>query len=381
MKPPRWTVVSPSAYEWEREALEFLREHLPDLFSGRLARGNAAAERAAFGAHQRLRETSRAGKPPLLFHKAHLGVGPELDERVRSALTDTSQKIVGIVHNAVDAQLAGSDQIELLWSMEVLRQLAPVMRAAREAGRLIILTGDHGHVLDAGTTYVQAGPGDRWRSGGRAQDGEIEVRNGRVLSPDGTQGAVLAWSERLRYAAKRSGYHGGASPQEVLAPLAVLTSGAAPRDWVEAPPTEPTWWSEGEAPPEVTIVPPTPGRRRNTRQIGLFDVTPAADAWIDVLLASTTYIAQRELVGRGAPDDPVLRALVAALSARGGRLSRTALAQALQLPAFRAAGLVNAARRVLNVDQAQVLSIDATADEVVLDVRLLRLQFEIGGGP
>jgi phosphoenolpyruvate-protein kinase (PTS system EI component) len=86
-------------------------------------------------------------------------------------------------------------------------------------------------------------------------------------------------------------------------------------------------------------------------------------------------------VGRGAPDDPVVRALVAALAARGGRLSRTALAQALQLPAFRAAGLVNAARRVLNVDQAQVLSIDATADEVVLDVRLLRLQFEIGGGP
>ena len=30
MNPPRWTVVSPSAYEWEREALEFLREHLPD---------------------------------------------------------------------------------------------------------------------------------------------------------------------------------------------------------------------------------------------------------------------------------------------------------------------------------------------------------------
>jgi ATP-dependent Lhr-like helicase len=30
-------------------------------------------------------------------------------------LTDTNQKVVGIVHNAVDAQLAGSDQIELLW--------------------------------------------------------------------------------------------------------------------------------------------------------------------------------------------------------------------------------------------------------------------------
>ncbi len=30
MKPPRWKAISPSEYEWEREALDFLREHLPD---------------------------------------------------------------------------------------------------------------------------------------------------------------------------------------------------------------------------------------------------------------------------------------------------------------------------------------------------------------
>jgi hypothetical protein len=161
-----------------------------------------------------------------------------------------------------------------------------------------------------------------------------------------------------------------------------LTSGHAPRDWVEAPPAEPAWWGEGEAPSAVSNVTPlSPGRRREAKQIGLFDVKPTADAWIDTLLASATYKAQRGLAGRGAPDDPVIRALVAALAARGGRLSRTALAQALQLPTFRTSGLVNAARRVLNVDQAQVLSIDATADEVVLDLRLLRLQFEIGAGP
>jgi hypothetical protein len=41
---------------------------------------------------------------------------------------------------------------------------------------------------------------------------------------------------------------------------------------------------------------------------------------------------------------------------------------------------VNAARRVLNVDQAQVLLIDTASDEVVLDIRLLRMQFEIGSG-
>lgn len=350
------------------------------LFSGRLVRGNATLERTNFAAHQRLREVSKAGKPPLLFHKADLGVGPELSEQVRMALADAGQKVIGIVHNAVDAQLAGSDQIEILWTAEVLRQLAPLLRAARESGRLIILTGDHGHVLDAGTTLVQAGPGDRWRSGGHARDGEIEVQNGRVFSPDGTRGAVLAWSERLRYAAKRSGYHGGGSPQEVLVPLTVLTSGTAPRDWVEAPPAEPSWWSESEAPPAPASISPVPtSRRRSTEQPSLFDVPTAPDAWIDDLFASTTYIAQRAIAGRGAPDDPVVKALISALAARGGRLSRTALAQALQQPAFRIAGLVNAARRVLNVDQAQVLSIDTTTDEVVLDVRLLRLQFEIGG--
>jgi hypothetical protein len=30
MKPGRWTAVGQSAFEWEREALDFLREHLPD---------------------------------------------------------------------------------------------------------------------------------------------------------------------------------------------------------------------------------------------------------------------------------------------------------------------------------------------------------------
>ena len=30
MRAPRWTAVSQSAFEWEREAIEFLRDHLPD---------------------------------------------------------------------------------------------------------------------------------------------------------------------------------------------------------------------------------------------------------------------------------------------------------------------------------------------------------------
>lgn len=372
--PPPLVAVLPSVTEVSRAS----------LLSGGLTRGDASTERAAFAAHGKLREVSRSGKPPLLFHKADLGAGPELDGRVRAALADSGQKVVGIVHNAVDAQLSGSDQVDVSWGPETVRQLSALLRAARESGRLVILTGDHGHVIEAGSSLVHGGTGDRWRSGGQSRDGEVEVRGGRLLAPDGARSAILAWSERIRYAAKRSGYHGGASPQELLVPLAVLTSGAAPRDWIEAPPTEPSWWADQPASfsEEPTLPQATaPAKRKDSRQAGLFERPQSEDAWLAALLESATYAAQRTLAGRGAPEDGIVRALVTALAARGGRLSRTGLAQALGVPAFRVAGVVNATRRVLNVDQAQVLAIEGTGDEVVLDLRLLRLQFDLGDIP
>jgi hypothetical protein len=44
-------------------------------------------------------------------------------EEVRTAITDLQQRVVGIVHNAVDAQLSGSDQLNLTWTAEGLRQV------------------------------------------------------------------------------------------------------------------------------------------------------------------------------------------------------------------------------------------------------------------
>jgi hypothetical protein len=99
--------------------------------------------------------------------------------------------------------------------------------------------------------------------------------------------------------------------------------------------------------------------------------------WIDQLIASEIYEAQRRLAGRGAPSDDHVRALLNALAARGGRLSQVGLAQALSMPAFRLNGFVNAARRVVNLDQAQVLMIDG--DDVILNERALRVQFGLEG--
>jgi hypothetical protein len=369
------------------------------LLSGKLVRGDQAVERMGFAGHPALLAASRAGKPPRLFHKADLGAGPELSAGVGDAVADPSQRVVAVVHNAVDAQLAGSDQLDLAWSSESLRQVAALLRIARDACRAVVVTSDHGHVLDAGTVQRSGGPGDRWRTTVEAPGaGEIALAGGRVFAPDGDHSVVAAWSERLRYAARRLGYHGGVSPQEVLVPIAVFAASEPPAGWVAASPAEPTWWYGADGAPPLRVAPmppipvaaPRPRRGANLRQPDLFAASQppiglaavqgyAPPAWIEALLASPTYDAQHRLVGRSAPPADQLRALLSALMVRGGRLSRTALAQALSAPLFRIGGLVNAARRVLNVDQAQILAIDG--EDVVLDAALLRAQFALDQPP
>ena len=180
-------------------------------------------------------------------------------------------------------------------------------------------------------------------------------------------------------------------------PIAVLSANEVPRelvlpthgtlrDWVEAPPAEPPWWRDDEPPlAAVSVVAPQSppeSQRQATPQPDLFSAPPPdRSAWVNRLFTSPTYEAQRRLAGRGAPRDDSLRVMLLALDARGGRSSRATLAQALGVSALRAGSIVSAARRILNVDQAQVLSFDAAGDEIVLDARLLRVQFQLGEQP
>jgi hypothetical protein len=388
--PPRGSLVAaavlPSVTEVSRAS----------LLCGVLTRGDQAVERTGFARHAAVVAASRADHPPRLFHKAEIGAGPELGEELRTAVTDPQQRIVGVVHNAVDAQLSGSDQLDLTWSAEGLRQVNALLQAARGAGRVVVVTGDHGHVLDEGTAQVAGGSGDRWRSEGvTPRENEVALSGGRVLSPGGGRAIVAAWSERVRFAARRNGYHGGASPQEILVPIAVLAAGNIPDGWTEAPPMEPAWW-RGEDAAQLSAaavegVSPTPRRRRaETPQGDLFadarrtaavqraqSHANAAAVWLDALLASELCAAQRRLAGRAAPSDDLVRRLLTTLALRGGRLTRAGLSQAMEMPALRLGGLVSTARRVLNLDQAQVLRDDG--DDVVLDEALLRAQFGLGG--
>lgn len=367
------------------------------LLCGRLTLGAAAQERSGFGSHAALLAHSRAGAPPRLFHKGDLADATNLAPEVRAAIADPHQRVIGVVYNAVDDHLSGPDQLHQRWTLEDLRLLLPLLREAREARRVVVITADHGHLLEDGTTQVSDGSeSDRWRPGtdGRAPH-EVAVSGGRVVTSDGSNTVVCLWGESTRYGGRKNGHHGGLSPQEVTVPLAVMVPlGMNLPGWTPAPPAQPEWWElppipkSKEAKPAVAQ-PVRPAGRKPTAQVGqpqLFEETelpiapaPAAPDWISALLSGTIYASQRQLAARVALPDEKMRALLTALSERGGKLSRAALAQRLSLPEIRLGGMLSAVRRMLNVDQAPVLVIDEAAGTVELNIALLHQQFRVGG--
>jgi len=358
------------------------------LLAGRLTAGAAHQEKTAFAAHEGLLAASKAGGQPMLFHKGDLGEGGGLAEQVREVIGTATRRVLGLVYNAVDDHLSGSDQLHLRWSLDDLRLLRPLLYEASAAGRTLIITADHGHVIDEQTVQRTAADGDRWRSalhgaGGPVQPDETLLEGGRVCAPNGGSRIVCAWSERLRYSGKKNGYHGGVSPQEVVVPLSVFIPPRSRLDgWKPAPPGQPEWWEDTlaaplSAPPVVRAVAKQKRRGRDETIPDLFGPAPPAAQvdWIAALLASPIYRQQCQLAARVAPRDEDIRCLLDALDTRGGKLGKTALAQRLGLPLMRVSGFVNAARRVLNLDQAAVLTLDEATGQIEFNRDLLKVQF------
>jgi hypothetical protein len=361
------------------------------LCSGTLTRGTSATEKQNFAAHAALRSVSRSAYPPVLFHKGELleGEGAGLSSLVRQALRHEQQCVIGVVVNAIDDHLAKSEQLRLSWTLDQFQHLDALLYEAQVAQRAIVVTSDHGYILEAGSKHLAGSTEERWRPYNNQLAAEELVFEGpRVQQVTGVERIIVPWSEAVRYSQKKQGYHGGATPQEVLVPLAVLVSQhRALAGWEALPDRAPAWWSHGELPPaEVSTMPARTTRRARpatAMQGTLFAEAAGRSAetaridWIAHLLRSPVFAAQRRVAGRRAPDDQCIRALLATLEAHHDRLARRVLEQVLGAPTFRLRGILAGVQRLLNVDGYQVLTVDDISGTVALNRQLLKTQFQL----
>lgn len=358
------------------------------LLSGELNRGTASAERVGFA--QLLKRCGLGGEGVVpLFHQKDLDTvraGLALAPSVQNAVADTkNHPLVAAVLNIVDDTLHHTDPIGARWNLDTITHLRALLEAARQSGRIVVLTADHGHVLERRDGEYRKYPathGNRARPvTPEAGPDEVLVRGPRVLTDD--HAAILAVSERLRYGPLNAGYHGGASPAEVIVPVIVLQAGDAPTATGLTPleGVEPVWWkrSAGAAPPPRPDIAP----------VGLFDLPePAAPAPAvsDALslakrvTSSKIFQRQKSIAGRLTITDDQVRALLAALlGASGRRMPAEEAAGALGVATARLHGAISTVKRVLDVEGYVVLRYEAESGQVVLDEVMLREQFGLKG--
>jgi hypothetical protein len=264
--------------------------------------------------------------------------------------------------------------------------LSWLLDAAAEAGRVIVLTADHGHVLDGGRSRyrpLSGAGGERWRTPPPPpHDDEVEIAGPRVLLGGGR--VVLPADELLRYGVPKHGYHGGATPQEVLVPVEVLAR-RLPDRWLHRPLATPAWWTgevAGAKPAPAPVKRPV-RKARVSDQPALFEPAvsgrPAAAraGWVDELLASPTFVANRQRARLPRPlADDRLRRYLDLIDANGGAIPLTALSARTGEPQDTLRMALALVQRLLNLDGAEVLAVRADGT-VALNQALLAIQFEV----
>lgn len=360
------------------------------LFTGELADGTQSMEKSRFPALSVWAPTA-----PLIFHKADLrsDVGAGLSTTVLEAM-NIPDRNVAVVLNNVDDLLDDSHDHAKPWAVGDVEKLRDLLNVAASAGRPVVIASDHGHVLDLGSELAPStisGSGRHRVDEAPAGPGEVELSGPRVVVPGNR--IVALWDTDLRYGARKTGYHGGASLAEVVIPvLALLPPGVeVPKGWAPVGRNEPTWSDLGAV---DTVASPVASSRdassakRATNvskyQESLLDLAVEAEeggptSLIDRLLATELFKQQRQSLPRpqSMPAAKFKKSLTALLEAGGVLPSVAVAAAAGELPT-RARGFVTNLRRVLNVDGEAVLSELDLGATVRLDVDKLRVQFELG---
>lgn len=366
------------------------------LFAGKLTKGNQTDEKRMFPAHR-----FWGGAPAAVFHKDDLRgetVGDSFGPELTSALTDQHTH-VAVVLNTIDDRLAKEQKLgDGAWRLDHIGKLRELLRIGAEQGMTVIITSDHGHVVDRHGMKIDGegfGSARHRTPGGPLAETEIALSGPRVVWPEPGGEIVALWDADSRYTAQKAGYHGGASLAEFAIPvLAFLPFGAEPpKGWRELGDQRPKWWSlQAELLRSVATEPKKPAKpskrvkSQPAASEALFEmdltrhaappVQSAGDALVDALLASVIFKEQVNLLARKPPMDKVETAMCALLDT--GTLPVTALAQRIGYPAARADGFAAVLRQLLNYDGVQVLETLPDGRTLRLNTGLLRDQFELG---
>ena len=366
------------------------------LLSGKLQVGGQTEESNGFRDHPGLKDASRGKAAPRLFHKGELQGSEDgtISDSVRQELSTDGPRVVGVVINAIDDHLAKGDQIDTVWTRETIHSLPVLLHEARQAGRAVVLLSDHGHVLDCGAKKKTDEESEgRFRADdGQPDEEELQITGKRILCAP-KQKLIAPTSEKLRYTQKANGYHGGLTPQEMVVPVVVLsTTEPWPEGFVEVAIDKPDWWDVSPV-AALDDLPELKAQKESRRKAAgrLFDPddenpsaptaksatapTVAAATWIDLLLASPAFSAQKQIAGRAVPSDADFRKILQAIEDRKGKITSAALARSIGIAPSRLRTTFSLLQRVLNIDGYSIIRRDDSSDSIELDRNSLLRQF------
>lgn len=355
-----------------------------------------------FAANKALAAFADARQGPRLFPKSELGGAGQLSPALLMALRDDDERVVGVIVNAIDDQLKGSDQVALNYDRpQSIPTLDRLFDAAGQTERAVLLVSDHGHIpaqtLGRAVKPPATAPdsGQRWRglaAGESAQAGEVELPLG-CWRPKGAEKVAVFWDETRVWTDARSGAHGGISLAEAVIPLRLMAPEwlydtlVPPDEGLRTRPQEaPGWWAL-QLPPAARPVraapkpkPPPPG------QGSLFALPqpPPKPAPVPAVEAVRHPLAEKlegadlfKARSLGQPEDKValaLRLVDVLLKAPGCAMSREACARALGIKTRRLASRV-AHIGFLNADGFTVIEDDITGAQIRLHVDRLTSQY------
>ncbi|MGO1198583.1 MAG: BREX-2 system phosphatase PglZ [Dermabacteraceae bacterium] len=392
-----WREIVPVAAPRRATALALLpsltTHSRTSFFAGRPVTGAQAQERQGVAGLARtagLRGARLFHKDDLVRHEA----GTALSASITSAIADVDGiPLVACVLNTIDDALDKADPGGTRWSTADVQYLRPLLQEAARAGRTVMLTADHGHVIErngrmerhADETSARSRPA----TGAPAGPDEILVEGRRVL---GGGSAILAVDEDLRYAPRRAGYHGGASLSELVVPVIALRpapldgteqgwEAGLPEGWLFTSDQHPLWWSTRAAASASVEEPAAPANAPAAGMLDLFstgeaEAEPNVAAGLGAAIITSPRYADQKRVLRRTPSDETVAALVDELAAAPGtRLPFSRVSQLLVTPAARTARAAGVVAQLLNVEGFEVLRLEE--ETAILDVTLARQQFEV----